>query len=292
MITIALFGSRHQDAHADALMRFIDTLGAHSSDIRLTIEQRFCSYLEQSLDIHPSADTFSRLDYAPDLALSIGGDGTFLRVARIVGALGTPIMGINSGHLGYLSAASITECDTVVSDIINHRYSVEPRSLIAISSDCTDALPDTLYALNEVAILRRDTASMISIDATLDDLPLATYRGDGLIVSTPTGSTGYNLSVGGPLVAPKTPCWIISPVAPHSLTMRPLVVNDTARLQLVSHSRSETYMLSIDGKATIMPERSALFISRAPFCINVVHRHGQTFAATIRTKLLWGSDRQ
>lgn len=289
MITIALFGSRHQDRHLTQLRIFLRKLLDHRESAHIVIEQRFFDYISPLIDLDWSLmEVTHRLVAPPDIALSIGGDGTFLRVAKMVGRFATPILGINTGHLGYLSAASIDDADSVIGDILSGNYTVEPRSIIKVTTD-TGELSAPRFALNEVAVLRRDTASMINIDARLCGEPLASYRGDGLIISTPTGSTGYNLSVGGPIVAPSTPCWIIAPIAPHSLNMRPLVVPDTDSLVLRSSARSDTLLLSIDGKATVLPVDTVITVEKASFCINLLHRPGRTFVETIRTKLLWGT---
>ena len=289
MITVSLYGSRHQEPHAQLLADFLNELASHPATLRVTIEHRFNTYLRESLGLDPKAEVITPDTPPADMALSIGGDGTFLRASRLVSQHGTPIMGINTGHLGYLSAATLDEGPRLIADILSGRFRVEPRSVLAVQSS-HPSFPNTLYALNEAAIVRRDTASMITVDATLNGEPLASYRGDGLIVSTPTGSSGYNLSVGGPLVEPGTPCWIIAPIAPHALNMRPLVVSDTSTLRIAARARSESYLLSVDGKATVLPIGATLHISRAPYEVNVVHRPGQTFINTIRTKLLWGSD--
>ncbi|MCM1482913.1 MAG: NAD(+)/NADH kinase [Muribaculaceae bacterium] len=289
MITISLYGSRHQEPHASQLADFLDALASHSGSIRLLIEPRFNTYLTDCLGIDPHAEPISDTSPDADVALSIGGDGTFLRASRLIAQHGTPIMGINTGHLGYLSAATLSDGNEVIADILAGRFRIEPRSVLSVQSG-HPALRYTMYALNEVAILRRDTASMITVDTELNGEPLASYRGDGLIISTPTGSSGYNLSVGGPLVEPTAPCWIIAPIAPHSLNMRPLVVSDASTLRVSARARSESYLLSVDGKATVLPIDATLHISRAPYTVNVVHRQGQTFIDTIRTKLLWGSD--
>lgn len=289
MITLSLYGSRHQEEQAEELARFLDDLASHPATLRLVIEKRFYNYLNESLHLSPKAEVIEGACPDADMALSLGGDGTFLRVSRIIGPLGTPIMGINTGHLGYLSAATLDESKQLIADILSGRFRVEPRTLIAVQSG-HPALPRTMYALNEAAILRRDTASMIHVETMLNGEPLASYRGDGLIVSTPTGSSGYNLSAGGPLVEPLTPCWIISPVAPHSLNLRPLVVSDESTLHVTARSRSGSYLLSVDGKATVLPVDTTLHLRKAPFTVNVVHRPGQTFIDTIRTKLSWGSD--
>ena len=157
---------------------------------------------------------------------------------------------------------------------------------------CDAAHIEHPWALNEIAVLRHDTSSMLDMETRLRSHELTTYRGDGLIVSTPTGSTAYNLSVGGPILEPTTSCLVLSPISPHSLTMRPLVVRDDSEITIRTHSRATHYEVSIDGEVTLCPTGSTLTIARAPYCARVVQRQGNNFASTLRQKLLWGTDRR
>lgn len=286
---IAIFGSRHQDRHLPQLQALLQELLALGTGVEIMLEERFYSYIAPLINLSAyHFTTFTRLSVSPTIALSIGGDGTFLRVAKAVGRLCTPIMGINTGHLGYLAAASIDNPTELVQHIVSGDYSVERRAMLKV--ECPDApLPGARYALNEVALLRRDTASMITLHASLGAEPLASYRGDGLIISTPTGSTGYNLSVGGPIVGPYTPCLIIAPIAPHSLNMRPIVVSDRHVVGVTPEGRSDTLLLSIDGKAAVIPMGARITVTRARFDACMVVLPGHSFISTIREKLLWGS---
>ncbi|MDE6489755.1 MAG: NAD(+)/NADH kinase, partial [Muribaculaceae bacterium] len=224
-----------------------------------------------------------------DMALSIGGDGTFLRTAQWIGDRQIPILGINTGHLGYLAEIRLSEAPAMIADILAGNYNVEPRSLLeAIIPDCpADYWP---YALNEAAILKKDTSSMITAHTAINGTDLTTYLGDGLIISTPTGSTGYNLSVGGPIIQPTAPNWVISPIAAHSLTMRPLVTSDNERLSVTTTSRAGSYLLSLDGRSLSLQSGTTVEIRRAPFSVHIVQRPGHNFASTLRAKLLWGID--
>ncbi len=288
---LAIYGNKPRDpqkrdevvAMFSSLVRFAD------AGVQLTLEERYSSYL---LRYAPEAGRYPTFPATQppltDIALSIGGDGTFLRTANSIGKLRTPIIGINSGHLGYLSAARLSEMPDVMEQLLNNRYTVEPRSVLAVSSPDT-GLRGVPCALNEVAIIKQDTASMINVSTVVGpDLPLAEYRADGLIISTPTGSTGYNLSVGGPVVAPDAPVWVISPIAAHALSMRPLVVSDSVTIDATVTSRSGSYLLSIDGKSRVLDTSARLHIERAPWEVNVIHLQGQNFPQTLRTKLLWG----
>jgi len=291
MKRIAIFGNKSQRSNFDSLQAFFDHLALRQAEITLIIDRRYYEFMQRVIriprlpvEILEPADELNA-----DLVLSIGGDGSFLTTANRVGRREIPIMGINSGHLGYLAAADITDSAGIIDDIISGQFDVQPRSVIAVESD-TDQLPARPFALNEVAILKQHTASMITVHTMLDGAPLVSYRSDGLIVSTPTGSTGYNLSVGGPIVAPTAHDWIISPIAPHSLNMRPLVLPDTVVIDAVTESRSASFLLSIDGKAVTLPINTALRLVKAPYVVNLVIPRMHNFVDTLRHKLLWGMD--
>lgn len=218
------------------------------------------------------------------MAISIGGDGTFLNTARWIGSRQIPILGINTGHLGYLAACSMEDAIGYVPAIVKGDYIVEDRAMLWVRSQ--NHVIDWPYALNEVAILKKDTSSMLNVKTTINGQPLAVYRADGLIVSTPTGSTGYNLSVGGPILQPSTPALVIVPIAPHSLTMRPVVIDDRSTITTTTDTRADSYLLSLDGRSTPLPVDSSLTIHRAPFVTKVVHlTRDYTFVDTLHTKL-------
>lgn len=287
---IAVFGNRYQEAHIKELSALFNLLSHHN--VWVEMEESFYSYLCSVLDNKPEInDLITGDDFNAAIALSIGGDGTFLRTAQRVGKKEIPILGINTGHLGYLTDMTLDEVNLKLRHLLDGNYKVESRTMIEVTS------PDTTlnlwqYALNEVAILKEDTSSMIEMEATIDDSHLATYLADGLIVSTPTGSTGYNLSVGGPIVAPSAPVWAISPVAAHSLTMRPLIVSDSSVISVMTSSRSDTYRLSLDGRSQTLPVGTTLEMRRAPFVTRVIQRVDHRFTDTLRSKLLWGIDKR
>ncbi len=289
-MTIAIYGNKPRDPQRRAEVIGVMTLLATyaGSGVNFMLEKRYSDYLAQYTDVAASYPVFeSEKPPVADLVMSIGGDGTFLRTANSVGALQTPIIGINSGHLGYLAAAQIDDMPHVMEQILSGKCTVEPRSVLAVSSPDV-RLKGFAFALNEVAILKQDTASMITVSTRLGGSVLAEYRADGLIVSTPTGSTGYNLSVGGPIVSPAAPVWVISPIAAHSLAMRPLVVSDSETVDTDVRSRSGSFLLSIDGKSQVLHEGVRLHIERAPWQVHVVHLADMDFPLTLRSKLLWG----
>ncbi|MDE7411235.1 MAG: NAD kinase [Paramuribaculum sp.] len=291
MKRIAIFGNKSQKRNFAPLQQFFELLAEHADSIALSIDYRYYEFMHRVITVPPLDVHVIAADepVCADLVLSIGGDGSFLTTARRVGALSIPIMGINTGHLGYLAAADITHPHTLVEEIVRDNYDVQPRSVIEVLSDDAE-LPTCPFALNEVAVLKQNTASMITVDTTLDGEPLACYRCDGLIVSTPTGSTGYNLSVGGPIIAPTAADWVISPIAPHSLNMRPLVVGDDSVIGMITSSRSSAYLLSIDGKSVALPVGSHVTLRKAPYNVQVVIPKNHNFVDTLRRKLLWGID--
>lgn len=287
---IAVFGNRYQEAHIEELSTLFDLMSRHN--VWVEMEESFYNYLCSVLTSPPEVnDLIKGDDFNAAIALSIGGDGTFLRTAQRVGEKEIPILGINTGHLGYLADVTVNEANDKLQNLLDGKYHVESRTMIAVTSP--DAKLDLWrYALNEVAILKEDTSSMIEMVAMVDDSHLATYLADGLIVSTPTGSTGYNLSVGGPIVAPSAPVWAISPVAAHSLTMRPLIVADDSVISVTTRSRSETYRISLDGRSQTLPVGTTIEMRRAPFVTRVIQRLDHRFTDTLRSKLLWGIDKR
>lgn len=288
---IAVFGKRRQSLEdAPLIYNLINTLS--DCGVFVTVERLFFEAMSRLTGKPMDADdVFDADDFTADFAISIGGDGTFLRTARWVGEKETPIIGINTGHLGFLAEEPIATATGLIDDLLDGNYFIESRSLLevhGVNGDIRSSLSGWAYALNEVAILRQDTASMITVDTKLDGMEVASYQGDGLIISTPTGSTAYNLSVGGPIVQPTAPCWVLSPIAPHSLTMRPLVVSDSHIIETTVESRADTYRISLDGRTLILPINVKLQVRRADFVVKVFHTKGHNFIDTLRAKMLWG----
>lgn len=288
---IAIFGKRRQSTddlrHITAL---IDRLA--DLDIFVSVDRHFFDAMTRATGSPlPADDVFDDDDFTADFCFSIGGDGTFLRTARRVAAKEIPIIGFNTGHLGFLAEQSIASAPAMVDRLLTGDYTVESRSLLegkGFGGKVKAGVSGWGFALNEIAILRQDTASMITVHTHLDGMPVASYQGDGLIISTPTGSTAYNLSVGGPIVQPTAPCWVLAPIAPHSLTMRPLVVADSHIIDITVESRTDSYRVTLDGRSLILPIDVGLRLRRAPFVTKVVHTPDHNFIDTLRTKLLWG----
>ena len=223
------------------------------------------------------------------MVISLGGDGTFLKAASRVGNKGIPILGINTGRLGFLADISPEEMEETFNEIDEHRYRIEERSVLQLKCD-HPRLAREPYALNEIAVLKRDSSSMITIRATIDGMPLATYQADGLIVATPTGSTAYSLSVGGPIIAPDSKTIALTPVAPHSLNIRPIVICDDREITLDVESRSHNFLVAIDGRSESCRETTRLTIAKAAHTIKVVKRVNHRFFDTLRNKMMWGAD--
>lgn len=288
---IALFGKRRQsEEDASYIKALVDKLS--DEGIFTAIDRNFFEAMSRITgEALPVDDIFEGDEFSADFCFSIGGDGTFLRTARRVAEKEIPIAGFNTGHLGFLAEHSIADAPATVDMLLKGDYMVESRSLIegkGVGGKVKEGISGWGYALNEIAILRQDTASMITVHATLDGMDIASYQGDGLIISTPTGSTAYNLSVGGPIVQPTAPCLVLSPIAPHSLTMRPLVVADNHEIRISVESRANTYRVTLDGRTLILPIDVDLRIRKAPYAIKIVHDKNHTFADTLRSKLLWG----
>ena len=287
MKRLVIFGNTYQQGDVDRVLALLEYLRQRGLDV--AVEREYLQYLkrEQAVDL----PAFAAADVPDaDMALSLGGDGTFLTTAMWVSPKGMPILGVNVGHLGYLTAGSLNEHAHVIDDVLAGNYRIEERTMLQVACDAVEITHP--WALNEVAILRHETSSMLDMETRLRSHELTTYRGDGLIVSTPTGSTAYNMSVGGPILEPTTSCLVLSPISPHSLTMRPLVVRDDSVIVVRTHTRATHYEVSLDGEVSLCPTGSTLTISRAPYCARVVQTLDNNFASTLRQKLLWGTDRR
>ncbi len=215
------------------------------------------------------------------MAIALGGDGTLLKVAAQVGRSATPILGVNMGRLGYLSSVMPDELPSAIDSLLSGDYTIEQHSVIEAEGQT---------ALNEIAILKRDTAAMISIRVTINGEYVASYQADGLIVATPTGSTAYNLSNGGPIIAAGTDALCLTPVAPHSMTLRPIVVDGNAEIALSVESRSQNFLLAVDGRSTTMKQGTTITVRKAAHTVNMVKLQGKSYFDTLREKMMWGAD--
>jgi NAD+ kinase len=283
-MVIAVFGNTlRQDTIAE-IKHIVEFLQLRGITVILSQELRNDVF---SRDLPSVEDYVCSKGECIDFAISVGGDGTFLTTASMVGHLDIPILGINCGHLGYLAEVQTSEVDCVLDRLINNQYTIEKRSMLEVSSSKEGKVASP-FALNEVAVLKSGLSSMITVEVCLNGEFLHSYKADGLLIATPTGSTAYNLSVGGPLLDPHVNAIILSPVATHSLNIRPLVVLDDSKIDLKISSRNGNYMVSVDGRSQVLNQDIHLHIERSNRTIKLVRVEGQTFMQSLKDKLNWG----
>ena len=284
----ALFGNTFQSDKSAHVRHCVETLRKHGN--RIAVDGLFMRFLQKKVGLNFTPDEVIDSDcFTADMVLSMGGDGTFLETARRVGAKAIPILGVNTGRLGFLADSENGTIEETVRALCEGRYNVEQRSVLAVTSE-GDTIQGYPFALNDIAVLKRDNSSMIAIRMEVDGQPMNTYQADGLIISTPTGSTGYAMSVGGPIMDPQRATVGITPVAPHSLNVRPVVLRDDIAIDLKVISRTHHYLLSVDGRSEVMNEATALKIRKANYTIGIVRVSGLSFFDTLRHKLSWGTD--
>ena len=281
-LRFALFGNIYQAKKSAAIQNVLSSLTEFGA--KLFIDAEYFRFLkdDQQLDV-PAAETFDGNDFEADFAISMGGDGTFLKTAERIGQKAVPILGVNMGRLGFLADIVPEDIEACLQALHKGDYVVEQRAMIEV-------MPFGWYALNDVAILKRDSASMISVKASINGEYLTTYQADGLIVSTPTGSTAYSLSNGGPIIVPGTKVLAMTAVAPHSLNVRPIVIPDTAEITFDVESRSHSFLVAVDGRSEKCREGTRLTLRRAPFNIHMVKRNDKQYFSTLREKMMWGAD--
>ncbi|GEC72960.1 NAD+ kinase [Flavobacterium flevense] len=291
---IAIYGQYYQNS-TEPIIKDIFVF-FNKNNIEIVIESNFLALIQEKKIIEKEYKTFSshsELDSSFDMLLSIGGDGTILRAATLVRDSGIPILGINAGRLGFLATVQKENIDAFLQIVIEKKYTLSKRTLLSLTcSPENEALNDINFAMNEVSVSRKDTTSMITIDTYLNGEILNSYWADGLIISTPTGSTGYSLSCGGPILTPDVKSLVITPIAPHNLNARPLVIPDETEIMLKVSGREENYLVSLDSRITSVGNESVLTIRKTPFQINMVEIPNETFLKTLRTKLLWGEDKR
>jgi NAD+ kinase len=264
--------------------------------VQVFIESDFFNEVTQQHDLHVDMagfKTFERLDNSFDLLISIGGDGTILRAITFVRDFSIPIVGINTGRLGFLATIQNDTIESAIDEIIKGDYRISERSLLTIGTvPDNQELFEFNCALNEIAVSRKNTTSMITVETSLNNEYLTSYWADGLIISTPTGSTGYSLSCGGPVIMPEADSFILTPIAPHNLNARPLLVPDTTEIKLRVSGREDSYLVSLDSRIATLSNNSTVIIKKAPFKIKMVELKNESFLYTLRKKLLWGEDKR
>ena len=289
---IALFGTNFSENFNKYIQHLINKL--ESEKVEIFIEQFFFNYLEEKIRFKNDVQTFKNhedLKNKADVLFSIGGDGTLLNAISYIRDSNIPILGINTGRLGFISSIAPDQIEQAINDVINNNYKTNKRTLLSLKTS-NNLFKNKNFALNEVAILKKDTSSMIKVDAYVDDEFLNTYWADGLIVSTPTGSTGYSLSCGGPIIAPGTNNIIITPIAQHNLNVRPIVINHNSIIKLKVEDRDQLALVSLDSCSRAFDSSIELTIKKANFKINLIEPQNNSFISTVRQKLMWGRDKR
>ena len=291
-MVLALFSQEINESVNDVVQSFFTS--KFSKESKFYVEKKLNDQLAFDGDLELIPFTKSKdLDSSIDLLVSIGGDGTFLRTIEYVRDLNIPVMGINTGNLGFLATIKKENLDLAVEKIYNKKFKVENRSLIKVNSE-EISLPKNLfpYALNEISVVRKDTTSMINIKTSLDGNHLNSYWADGLIISTPTGSTGYSLSCGGPVISPSSGSLVLTPISPHNLNARPLVISDETKIELSVSGREEKHLLSIDSNIFTIQNQTKITIEKPSFDFKIAHFSNNNFYKTLKEKLLWGKDKR
>lgn len=289
---IAIFGQYYQN-DTRPIIRNIFEFFENKAD--LIIEKAFLQILFDEKIVTENYPTFSNnLELKEiDLLLSIGGDGTILRAATFVRDLGIPILGINAGRLGFLAKVQKENIESFLQMVLNREYTLSQRTLVKLSTSPSHADIESLnFALNEITVNRKDTTSMITIETFLNGEYLTSYWADGLIISTPTGSTGYSLSCGGPVITPDASVFVITPIAPHNLNARPLIIPDNTIIELKITGRENQFLTSLDSRIATLDSKTTLRIEKTDFKINMVEIPQESFLKTLRKKILWGEDKR
>lgn len=291
---IAIYGQSYNSNTQNSIHVLLDLLLLKKVDI--TIEQDFFNSIKKSNtsnNNYSTFKTFTVLDKSYNLLISVGGDGTILRAITFVKDLSIPIVGINTGRLGFLSTIQTNEIEKAINQILNGNYKTSNRTLLSVETNPKNKeLSEINFALNEIAVSRKNTTSMITVETHLNNEYLTSYWADGLIISTPTGSTGYSLSCGGPVITPETDSFVLTPIAPHNLSARPVVIPNNTEIQLKVSGREEYYLISLDSRIATLHNSTIVTIKKASFKIIMVELLNESFIYTLRKKLLWGEDKR
>ena len=291
---IAIYGQFYQNS-TEPIIRDIFQFFTQKK-VELVVEKLFMNVLADKNIVQETHTTFEHhtdLDASFDMLLSIGGDGTILRAITLVRDSGIPVLGINAGRLGFLASVQKENIASFLQLVVDKKYIISKRTLLSLHCDPPNPEIERLnFAMNEITVSRKDTTSMITIETHLNDEFLNSYWADGLIISTPTGSTGYSMSCGGPILTPEVTSLVITPIAPHNLNARPLVIPDNTQIKLKVSGREDNYLVSLDSRIASVPNAAELTIEKTHFQINMVEIPNETFLKTLRNKLMWGEDKR
>lgn len=287
---LAIFGNIHQTEKSESIDKLFEEVKRHGDDC--AIDRPFFDFLLATRGIAlDEAEIIDSDDFTADIAISFGGDGTLLRTASRIGSKRIPILGINAGRLGFLTSTSNHDIEHIMQRLHAGEYCVEERSLIEAKAT-NGEIKSYPVALNEIAVMKHASSSMMAIEATLNGKEKITYQADGLIVAAPSGSTGYSLSVGGPIIAPDADVIVLTPIAPHSLSARPLVLSDNTTIEIKVKSRSHNFLIAIDGRNESCDEGTIITVKKADYKQLIVRRREHSFILNLREKLMWGADQR
>ena len=289
---IAVYARSTKDNHSAYIEQIYTILKGEKVD--LIIHEPYYNFLKQNYNFTIPITTFStseELISQADYLICLGGDGTMLETVALVKNSGIPVLGVNTGRLGFLASVNKDDLAKALQQLLKEKFTLDKRELIEITG-CSQCFGDVNYALNEFTIHKKDSSAMINIDTYIDDVFLNSYFADGLIVATPTGSTAYSLSCGGPIMMPDSDNFIITPIAPHNLTVRPIVVSNNKKISFKVSGRSDSFNIALDSRSAQIPSNSEIIIKKADFRINLINLEGQHFFTTLRNKMMWGLDRR
>ena len=292
MKKVAIYGQSYSISAEKEIQILLEVL--HENNIVCFIEKKFYDLLREGAILenkYPTFSDFTDLNTSFDTLFTLGGDGTILRAVTCIRNLGIPILGINTGRLGFLATINKKNIKESVELILKGEFTIQERTLLSVkTSPNTEEFSELNFALNEVTIARKNTTSMIGVRTSLNKEYLTNYWADGLIIATPTGSTGYSLSCNGPVISPDSKSLVITPIAPHNLNARSMVISDETNIQLTIDSREKDFLISLDSRITSVHKNTEVFIEKAPFSIKSIIPNNQSFLQTLRSKLLWGED--
>lgn len=289
---VGIYGRSFDDSFIPNIQVLFNTLKFFGWEV--AVYEPFMAFLQPRISMSIEPTVFNKYEDVKgniDIMLSVGGDGTFLETATIIRDTGIPILGINTGRLGFLASTSKDNIKAALQDIKDNKYRLQTRSLLQLVTD-EGLFGEDNFALNELTVHKKETSSMITIHTYIGDLYLNSYWADGLIISTPTGSTAYSLSCGGPIIVPGALDYVITPIAPHNLNVRPVVVPDSREIRLKIEGRGRDFLCSLDSRSVTIDSAIELTVKKANFEINVIQTEGQNFLNTIRNKMMWGLDRR
>lgn len=284
----AIFGNKHQSKKSKSIEQLFAAI-VKFGDTFIIDEPFYRFLLGEGFDVPTPEGLINGNDFTADIAISFGGDGTLLRTASRIGEKEIPILGINAGRLGFLTTTSNENIEYVIGKIHEGEYDVEKHNIIEALTD-GNKLKNYPFALNEIAVMKHDSSSMMTLDVTLNGNDRITYQADGLIVAAPSGSTGYSLSVGGPIIAPDANVLVLTPIAPHSLSARPLVISDSTTIEIKVNSRSHNFLIALDGRNESCDESTVITVRKAAYRQLIIRRKEHSFIQNLQEKLMWGTD--